>query len=43
MPSPFIPFKAAAAKDEPQLGCRMGFADPYTAEVARPLMPRDRT
>lgn len=34
MPAPHNPFKAAIAKGELQLGCWLGLADPYIAEIS---------
>ena len=34
MPAPHNPFKAAIAKGELQLGCWLGLADPYVAEIS---------
>ncbi|SMX27259.1 4-hydroxy-2-oxovalerate aldolase [Pelagimonas phthalicica] len=34
MPAPFNPFKHAIAKGDLQLGCWLGLADPYVAEIS---------
>ncbi len=34
MPAPHNPFKAALRTDRPQMGCWLGLADPYSAEIA---------
>ncbi len=34
MPAPHNPFKYAIARDDLQLGCWLGLADPYIAEIS---------
>lgn len=34
MPAPHNPFKAALAAGKPQMGCWLGLADPYVAEIS---------
>ena len=34
MPAPHNPFKAALKAGKPQMGCWLGLADPYVAEIS---------
>ena len=42
MPAPHNPFKAAIAKGELQIGCWLGLADAYVAEISASAKPQCR-